>query len=649
MKNTPDSRCGASARIQVAEGQCVVRTGACGKIFDPRAAQIVASERGWYRDAMARILQLVVAAALGSLLALATAQDAATQDAATQSPALGVVLHEKTFLDSHNLVRNLDELGEARATVIVFVTPDCPLARRSLSLLAELELALRSRGVRFVGLDPSVDASVVESAAAGVAAGVEFPMGVDEGGALAKALSVVRTPTVCVLDARMRAVYVGRVDASLRQGGEPVANARADLREALDDVLADRPVRVASTVVDGCLLTFDRAPDATAPTWAERVGPLVREHCASCHAPGGVAPFELWDYRDGARRKERIEEVVRRGVMPPWHASRTAGEFANARRLPDEAREAILAWARGGAPAGDLVAHPDPARPAASTAWKIGEPDLVLTQLGRTKLPASGTVPYQYVLIPHAFTEDTWVEAVEIRPEDTRAVHHANLGWVRLGAEFTPENFITGYVPGGDVYELEPGQATLIPAGAVLGLQAHFVTTGTETSNRFRVGLRFPRTRIERRARHLEISNSRFAIPPFEPAHAVDATRKFPGAATGIGMFVHMHLRGRDVDVRELAPDGRETPLLVVPNYDFDWQSSYRWSKNTQHFPAETRVKARARFDNSKFNPFNPDPSARVKVGQETVDEMMYVFLFYTLDDEHLGLDVDPRTGFAMR
>ena len=271
----------------------------------------------------------------------------------------------------------------------------------------------------------------------------------------------------------------------------------------------------------------------------------------------------------------------------------------------------------------------------------------MLTQLGRTKLPASGIVPYQYVLVPHAFTADTWVEAVEIRPENSRAVHHANLGWVRLGQEFTPENFITGYVPGGDAYVLEPGQAYLIPAGAVLGLQAHFVTTGEETSNRFSVGLRFPRTKVEKRARHLEISNSRFSIPPFAPAQVVEATRCFDGDATGIGMFVHMHLRGRDVDVREIDALGREAPLLVVPNYNFDWQSSYRWAKNTQHFLGGTRVNARARFDNSKFNPFNPDASAKVRVGQETTDEMMYVFLFYTLDQENLGLDIDPRTGAA--
>ncbi len=577
-------------------------------------------------------------------------QPAGPQALVAQTPAHRPALLDATFVDSRYLVRKLSELGAGRATVLVFVTPDCPLARRSLALLADLERELRGRDVRFLGLDPSGDASVVEINAAGLAAGAEFPFGVDEGGAIAKSLAVLRTPMVCVLDEQRQLVYSGRVDAALRPGGDALAGARADLREALTDLLMSREVRVPSTMVDGCLLNF--APVVTLdpaqpPTWAESVGAIVREHCASCHLADRVAPFELWSYRDAAKRAPRIAEVVRRGQMPPWHASGTAGSFVNERRLPDEARERLLAWAKAGAPAGNLAAHPDPERPPAQPEWKIGTPDRVLTQLGRTSLPASGVVPYQYVVIPHVFTADTWIEACEIRPENPRAVHHANLGWVRLGRAFTPENFITGYVPGGDVFELEPGQAYLIPAGAVLGLQAHYVTSGEATSDRLSIGLRFPRSSVDKRARHLEISNSRFSLEPFAPAQSVTATRQFGGNATGIGMFVHMHLRGRDVDVRAIDENGREERLLVVPNYDFDWQSSYRWARGAQHFAKNQRVKATARYDNSSFNAFNPDPSAIVRVGQETVDEMMYVFLFYTLDGEKLGIDVDPRTGVA--
>jgi hypothetical protein len=56
-----------------------------------------------------------------------------------------------------------------------------------------------------------------------------------------------------------------------------------------------------------------------------------------------------------------------------------------------------------------------------------------------------------------------------------------------------------------------------------------------------------------------------------------------------------------------------------------------------------------AHYDNSAFNPFNPDPTATVVEGDQTFNEMMYGFLFYTDDAEQLELTVDPKTGHALK
>jgi hypothetical protein len=139
--------------------------------------------------------------------------------------------------------------------------------------------------------------------------------------------------------------------------------------------------------------------------------------------------------------------------------------------------------------------------------------------------------------------------------------------------------------------------------------------------------------------------NNRFEIPPGAPHHAVSASRTFSGDATGIGMFSHMHLRGKDMVFRAFYPDGKEDVLLAVPNYSFDWQLSYRWPTDKVKFPKGTRVECTAHFDNSPFNPYNPDPKATVREGQQTYQEMMYGFLFYTDDAERLELKIDPRSG----
>jgi hypothetical protein len=61
--------------------------------------------------------------------------------------------------------------------------------------------------------------------------------------------------------------------------------------------------------------------------------------------------------------------------------------------------------------------------------------------------------------------------------------------------------------------------------------------------------------------------------------------------------------------------------------------------------PKGTRLECIGHFDNSSFNPYNPDPTATVKDGAQTFEEMMYGFFFYTVDSERLNVTVDPSTG----
>ena len=109
-----------------------------------------------------------------------------------------------------------------------------------------------------------------------------------------------------------------------------------------------------------------------------------------------------------------------------------------------------------------------------------------------------------------------------------------------------------------------------------------------------------------------------------------------------------MHLRGRDMQVTATEPDGAPESLLLVPNYNFDWQQSYRWPRAGRRFAAGTRIQALAHYDNSTFNPFNPDPDAEVHFGLQTADEMMYAFLFWVPEQQRLELDVDPATGHVV-
>jgi hypothetical protein len=113
-------------------------------------------------------------------------------------------------------------------------------------------------------------------------------------------------------------------------------------------------------------------------------------------------------------------------------------------------------------------------------------------------------------------------------------------------------------------------------------------------------------------------------------------------------MFAHMHVRGKDITFRAYPPQREPEIMLMIPNYNFDWQMPYYLPTGTKKYPAGTRFECIAHFDNSTFNPYNPDPSVTVRVGEQTYNEMMYGFIFYTEDAEQLNLKVDPKTGREM-
>ena len=352
------------------------------------------------------------------------------------------------------------------------------------------------------------------------------------------------------------------------------------------------------------------------------------------------------DYDDFADRADMIAEVVQQRRMPPWYASGAHGQFENDVASMLDERDTILDWAHGSRARGDVTDLPPP-REFPKTEWRIGEPDLVLKVPVPIRVPAEGYIPYRYYVLPYLFKRDTWAESIEILPTNRRVLHHANLAYVEKGLDYRQRGFITGQVPGGRPMQLEPGTAVLIPAGSTLALQCHYVTTGKPEIDRLRVGLVFPRVEVERRLRCMIITDRRFAIQPRAAAHEVSASKTFKHDVVGLGLFSHMHLRGRDMTFRAHYPDGRDEVLLMVPNYSFDWQDAYVFPRGSARFSAGTRIGVTAHFDNSAFNPFNPDPDAVVKFGLQTYHEMMYGFFFYTRDGESLGLRIDPKTGWA--
>lgn len=556
---------------------------------------------------------------------------------------IGAMIGKLKFTDIRSLPRTLDDFGKKKAFVIVFTSTECPLVKRYLPTLNALEKEYRAKDVQFVGINAEAGDTLIGMATQAVQHDVEFPFVKDFTGDCVRLLGVERTPEVVVLDADKRLCYRGRIDDQYRLGGVRKAPTTNDLKDAMDTVLAGRKVANAETTVDGCLIHVTKPIMSRPVNYAKDVAPILQKHCWTCHQTGGSAPFALTSYKQASTRAKMLAEVVVQERMPPWFASHEFGPFINRRALSEEERKILVHWVATAAPAGDLDQAPL-APKATGSKWLIGTPDVVL-EAAEQKLPEKGDIPYRYAILPHVFLEDTWVQSVQIVPDNPVALHHCNMGFADVTLKFNESNFITGYVPGGEVMNLDSGVGYMIPKGSVLALQMHFVATGKPEKCKISVGLRFPRDVVQKRLHNIQLTTSKFAIPPGAPAHRVAASRVLDRDVVGVGLFAHMHLRGKDMTFTAHPPNAKADTLLVIPNYNFAWQIPYRWEPGKKQLPKGTRLECVAHYDNSAFNPYNPDPKATVRHGPQTHHEMMFGFFFYTDAAERLDLRVDPKTG----
>lgn len=577
------------------------------------------------------------------ILAIVLVLFARSPAAHSQEPAkIGDAVGKLKFTDIRYMPRTLDDFGARKAYVLIFTNTSCPLAQRYLPTIKAL--AGEYKDVQFVAVNAAEEDSIVAMATQAVQHDMDIPFVKDMDATCARSLGVKRTPEAVVLDGERRLRYRGRIDDQYRLAGTRNSPSSRDLKDALDAILAGKNLANAETEVDGCPITFPGARKPMEVTYAEHVAPILNRHCVECHRTGGSGPFSLTSYQQASKRASSVAEVVAEQRMPPWFASHEFGPFANRRGLSSEERQTVVDWARTGTALGDAKKVP-PTPKHSEDKWRMAAPDMVL-QSQEFEIPAAGDIPYKYaLLLPQIFLADTWVQQVQILPDNPRVMHHCNMAYGNLTEGFNPTNFITGNVPGGEPMRLDDGTAFCIPKGSVLALEIHFVATGKPEKCRVSVGLRYPREVVQKRLRHMQITDRRFAIPPGAAAHRVSASRVLDCDAEGVGLFSHMHLRGKDMTFTAHAPGGRSDTLLIIPNYSFSWQIPYQWEPGKKRFAKGTRLEVVAHYDNSPFNPFNPNPLATVRHGPQTYHEMMYGFFFYTDAAERLGLQVDPKTG----
>ncbi|HKB01972.1 MAG TPA: redoxin family protein [Gemmataceae bacterium] len=528
--------------------------------------------------------------------------------------------------------RPLAAFAGHKAVVLAFLGADCPVSNLYLPGLLELEKEYRTKDVLFLAVYPNEPDDA--DRAAGHAADRDVPFLVlnDYGQRLADAVGVTRVPSVAVLDGDLKLKYRGRVDDQYGVAAKRPKASRADLAEALSEVVAGKPVTTPETDADGCLIgRNDKRVVKPGVTFAKDVAPILQRRCEACHRDGQTAPFTLSSYDDAVKHAAGIKEVTAQRRMPPWHADSRFGKFTNDRHLSKAEIETLAAWVDGGKARGGDQDLPKPV--AWAKGWVHGQPDHVFTMTEEFEVPATGVLPYKNWIIETGFTEDKWVTVAEARPGAPEVVHHVVAYILREGTNnpIGPDGnlgILVGWAPGDLGLVCPPDTALRIPKGARLRLEMHYTPNGTKTKDRSSVGVKFADKPPKYELLMNEFANMGFEIPGGSQHHRAEATFRIRADARLISLTPHMHWRGKDYMYEVVFPDGKKETLLSVPRWDFNWQNMYRFAEPVK-LPKGSRLHAVAHWDNSALNPLNPDPKQTIRFGLQTWDEMMVGFAAY--------------------
>jgi hypothetical protein len=420
------------------------------------------------------------------------------------------------------------------------------------------------------------------------------------------------------------------------------------------------------------------AESNAAPTFSKDVSRILQQKCQQCHQPNSIAPMSLITFQETRPWARSIRQRVITRQMPPWHIDQSVGvrHFKNDMSLTDEQIDTLVRWVDAGAPEGDRKDLPAPVPLITDNEWQgvkdgFGPPDLVIRSSEYT-MPAKHQDVWYRPMSDLPITEPRWAKMVEIRPTNLkgRRILHHSIAYLVLNND--PEAVNTGTANSvnngggsaglddlsvrrpqlmewaiGKGYDLfREGTGKLLLPGEKISWDQHLHAVGEEITAGSEIGIwLYPKGQEPKKRSYLIAftglrKREYLDIPPNTVAHTEGFTVLKEN--TLITNFQpHFHLRGKAMQVEAILPDGSTQIVSYVGRFNFNWMTNYIYTDDASPvFPKGTVIHVTAWHDNTRANPFNPDPDQWVGYGDRTVDEMAHAWmnLVYLTDEEYTAL-----------
>jgi len=381
-------------------------------------------------------------------------------------------------------------------------------------------------------------------------------------------------------------------------------------------------------------------PTAEPTGFATDVVPILLDHCAVCHNPGGAGSphWNLSQARDITETARFLSTAMATGYMPPWPATDLSVPMRDSLGLTEDELATVLGWLDDGA---QLDVDADTSMIGLGTVG-LDEVDLVVPPTAPYDNESGRYDDYRCMVYRPEVDERVWLRGLSFVPERTEVVHHA-IGYLVPGSQWAAaealdaaddgsgwecyggtglrdDTFLLGWAPGqlpeiypdGTGLAMEPGDFFVIqvhyhydvrvdPDASWLELDiepadtelepisiATYLTPAEIPCGPGETGPLCDREAVAAAARAAfgvlpaDFINMLCGVTPEDFAGMVDGVASsscdLPVQTTGeiVSVLGHMHDLGASYRMT-LHPDtDDELVLLDIDDWDYDWQYNYR-------------------------------------------------------------------------
>ena len=370
------------------------------------------------------------------------------------------------LLDQSGKHHQLGKYAEKDAAIFLSISEECSNSLDILESYTLLSQSSQSSSIVFFIIDSTYRERHLDALSSYATIDSDLPILIDDSLLITESLGMEKVGDLVIVEPHSgNILYHGTIDSDV---STEIAGANFSLEELLRpdaEILLDTNANESNQKSlleeqdsQGCDRFLSRTyNNQEPPDYVTEVAPILKARCIHCHAVGGIAPFAMDSHATVRGWSSMIKEVLLTKRMPPMQVDPRIKHFTNAGYIKPSEIRVLIKWIDEGALHGktgeDPLKLPLPDR----TFWQLGEPDHIL-KLPAFRVPATGVLDYENVILDLPFTKDTWIKSVQFVPGDRRALHHlmsyiappgssANLG---LSEADDSWKFLEGYAPGKD-------------------------------------------------------------------------------------------------------------------------------------------------------------------------------------------------------